>query len=247
MDLDEVAVFILFSKCVQVDDTNCGGDEPRQAQHTTDKVEDAIQHNIVVIRLSVLKLVVAFVVDKMPSDTIVKVEQHESQDRRSSSDKWEPALAVEVGEIDEPGTRANSRQLIWVVVRERGGTRRIAASEGRFELVGYLQAFRLNVAKDELVDQRPNNNRRRDSKVANRGPDAIVTKESRVLETSEEEDQGASANAKDDTQDTCSQEVVVFVAFVILVRLLIGVQVVQETNIRKGIANSIHYEDAHNE
>jgi hypothetical protein len=98
------------------------------------------------------------------------------------------------------------------------------------------------------VDQRPNHNRRRDSKVANRGPDAIVAKESRVLETSEEEeDQGASANAKDDTQDTCSQEVVVFVAFVILVRLLIGVQVVQETNIRKGIANSIHYEDAHNE
>ena len=72
---DKLAILILLGQCIEVDDArHCGGHEPRQTQHSVDEVEDSVQHEIVVVCLTVLQLVV-LVVDEMPRDTVVQVAQ----------------------------------------------------------------------------------------------------------------------------------------------------------------------------
>ena len=76
---------------------------------------------------------------------------------------------------------------------------------------------------------------------------AIVAKEGRVLEASEEEDQGGSSEPKQGTEKSNFHVVVVWVVFEIFMRRVIGVKVSKDTDIRKWITNSVKHKDGHNQ
>ena len=76
-----------------------------------------------------------------------------------------------------------------------------------------------------------------------RGTDVVVAKEGGLLEASEEKDEPCSSKTKHDTQKSGCHVVVVFVAIVLVVGLVIGVEEAQETDVAKWVPDGIHDED----
>ena len=247
LHVNNVTILVLVSQTVKMDNARKrGGDQPGKTKDTIDKVEQTIQAEIVVVSFTVLQFVVG-VVDQMPCDTVVEEAKQEGKDGRTSSNNGYPSLAVQVRKVDKPVTSSGSFGLIRTVIREKCATGVVAALEGRFELVRNVQLFSFNIAEEDFLDHSGNQHRHGDGKVMDRVTNTIVAKEGRVLEASEEEDEGGSSETKQGTEKSNFHVVVVWVVFKVFMRRVIGVKVSKDTDIRERITDGVKHKDCHNQ
>ena len=125
---DEVAMTVLVSQGVQVDDArNSSSNQPRESQQAVDAVEKSIEAKIIVVGFSMGQLVV-LVIDQMPSDSIVQVAEQETHDGRSSSSKWSPGRYI--AKVNKPASGSsrfrNLRALIGPEVCWHKEVRRVS-------------------------------------------------------------------------------------------------------------------------
>ena len=77
--------------------------------------------------------------------------------------------------------------------------------------------------------------------------DAITAKVGGKLEAPEEEDQSCCSKTKDDTKEANSEVLIIIFIFKVLMRLVVGVQVAEDTRGAERISNGIHHKNCHNE
>ena len=177
----------------------------------------------------------------------VEVDQKEGQNGGNGSKENDPSLSVDISKVNQPAASTSGCSLAKTVVREEGGARVVAALEGRLELTGDIQLFRLDTRKEELPAERANNDSESDRKVVNGSADRVIAEERGELESAEEEDQGSSAETKNGAQQGNFHVLVVFIVFVNRVTLVVGIKVAKDTSGGKGVTDGVKDEDTDNQ
>lgn len=165
--LDDVAILVSVGQVIQVNDARDGGShEPRETQETVDQIAKAIAQEVPIVGVSVLQVVTG-VVDQMPCDSVIKVEEEKGKDGRTGSDEHRPGLSIEITHLGKPRTgtgwsiRNGSSTFVW----PKGITRGVTAREGRLKVVGNLELFGFHVIETDLLHDRPQDDRAGDRKV----------------------------------------------------------------------------------
>mmetsp|Transcript_86963 Transcript_86963/g.251181 ORF Transcript_86963/g.251181 Transcript_86963/m.251181 type:complete len:200 (-) Transcript_86963:888-1487(-) len=185
---NDLSVLILLRQVVQVDNAGDGcSDKPGKSQKSVDHVAETVQEEIPVVRFTVLETV-GGIVNQVPSDTVVKVEQDEREDSWTGSEERSVALSVQVSHLREPRSSSPWLRLVLALVRPEGAAGRVATSIRGLKLVGYIQSRNLNVRESDASNDGPDDNRERDGKVVNRVSNILVAAETGRLEAAEEED-----------------------------------------------------------
>jgi hypothetical protein len=212
---------------------HCRRHEPWESQQPVDKVEDSTQKEIVVVGFAVLQLV-TLVIDKVPGDAVVQEDQEEGQEGWSGCEKHYPSFAAKVRHVDKPSASSEWFGLVGTVIRKVGGATCVATLKGRLKLVWDIQCFGLNVVEDQSLEQTKDENSNGNCKVVDRSAGTGVAKESRVLESPEEEDEPRRSQTEQEAQKARAIEIVVDVVLVLLVRWVVWIQEMKETNITVG-------------
>jgi len=112
LDADDVTVTVSLSQRLEVDDTGDGRrDQPGKAQQSVDEVEATTEEQIPVVGFTVCKFV-RLVLDQVPCDTVIEVDQDEGADGRSGGNDGHPSLSVQVTEVSEPRPDTDGRFLV---------------------------------------------------------------------------------------------------------------------------------------
>ena len=160
LDTQNVTILVSFSKSIQVNDTrDSRGNKPWKAKESIDDLEGSIDHKIIVVCFTMFQLVV-LVADQVPCDTIIKVNQDEAQEGRSSSHDRNPSLSIQVTKVSNPWTDSITFSLVRTVNRPLGVARSITALVGRFKGGRNIQSFNWDLRESKFLDQSPDKSQR---------------------------------------------------------------------------------------
>lgn len=202
-------MLVSLSQSLKVDDAwDSGSNQPRKSKESFDHVEEATEHQVIVVGFTMFQ-VVGLVVDKVPCDAIVEIQEKECTNVRSSSHEDDPRLSIEVSKISKPWASSKCFRLVNAVNRPLGSARSITTLEGWFKLCGHIQSLSRSVRESKFLDEGETDNRDDNRKIMNGSSDTSVAAEFRELEAMEEEDQPSSAKSKKDGKQSTGQIVVV--------------------------------------
>lgn len=192
--------------------------------------------------------VVAGIVDEVPSDSVVKVEQDVRKESGTSSHGSSPSLPVQVSHVSKPVASTPRRGLCFAFIGPESGTGRVAARKGWFEISWDVQAWNFNGWKSNVGDNGPDDDSDSDGKVVNRIAYGLIAKISRRFEASEEEDGGSGPESQDDTEKGSLVHAVIGAKLLIVFMERVGrIQVSKKTTGTEWTSNRIQNEDGNNQ
>ena len=191
--------------------------------------------------------VVAGVVDQVPCDTVVEVEQDESKKGRSSRHEGDPALSVQVSHVSKPRSCSSRGSLVLAVIGPERCTVGSAAGIRGFEAVGNAQSWDLDGGEAKVGNNSPHDDGSCNSKVMDGVTNILIAAETGSLEATQEEDGGSGSDTQDDTQQGCLLFAVVFIIRVAFMEKIVGIQVSEETTRSERTSNSVQDENGHDQ
>jgi hypothetical protein len=166
LNFKNVAILVLGGESTQMDDArDSRGHEPGETERTVDSLEDSRKDKVVVVSSSMFQATTG-VVDQMPRDTVIKVNQDESKNGWSGCHEGNPGLSVEVTIVDEPWAVPDCTSLLRTVLWPGISAHVVTTREARHDTVRNLERLGRN-GREELFDSGKENDRQDDRKVGN--------------------------------------------------------------------------------
>lgn len=116
-----------------------------------------------------------------------------------------------------------------------------------FEFVWNIELFGVDVRKQKFLHHGSNQNGHGHGKVMNRCSNALVAAEGRCFEATEGEYKCRGSETKEGTEQGNLHVLVIWIIGITVVRFVVGIEISEDTNLRKWITNGVHYKNTDNQ
>mmetsp|Transcript_3666 Transcript_3666/g.8445 ORF Transcript_3666/g.8445 Transcript_3666/m.8445 type:complete len:422 (+) Transcript_3666:733-1998(+) len=221
--------------------------QPGQSKNRVDGQHDCRNASIIIVGFPMADFV-TWVIDNVPSDSIVQKGQNETKSCGSGRHEDGPSLSIDVKQINYPRPTSKGSILIGAFFWKVGSAVFRAAVEGRSKVIGYVQFFNLHTLKDGVFEDRTQNNRNGNGKVCHHRPNVIVATKGGIPNLTQKESDKGSSYTQDKTEQCHSHVFVVFIQFFLLfIVWVIFRKVMKKTDLGRRIANGIQNENGDNQ